>query len=89
MEEKFSNRFRTVKSFLLAANFDVHEVAELKNKAAHLMQEHPVLFLNRAADQNRLLLVAEKPFQLLDRLLGSEASLSKLPLILAWCLAPS
>ena len=57
------------KRFLLFANLHLHEITELKNQAANLVQEQPVLFLNRTADEDRLFPGAEEPFQFLDSLL--------------------
>src|SRR5258708_11863972 len=61
--------FQYSEGFLLGADLNLYEVAELKDKAADLMQKKTVLPLNRAADQDRLLLAAEKSFEFLQPLL--------------------
>ena len=50
---KVQKSFQNPEGFLLAAHFDGDKIAELKNQAAHLMQQQPLLFLDGASDQER------------------------------------
>src|SRR5207244_2385434 len=55
--------FQYREGFLFAADLNLYEIADLKDKAADLMQKQAVLLFNRAADQNRLLPAAEKSLE--------------------------
>src|SRR5437763_15789806 len=57
------------KRFLLFANLHLHEITELEDETAHLVQQQPVLFLNRTANEDRLFPAAEETLQFLDSLL--------------------